>query len=442
MSVQFGAAADFATVRDFLATSGYTADAVCERMGIAALSQSLTMQAGAPADDALEALIHCFLLGAEVDVERFIPPAVREAMVRLGLLESARATVELYPVGQLYIVSDRNRGDELPAGEDKVFSAITPQTEDFLAMLPETPCPALLELCAGAGAAALLGAASYATHAFAYDLAPRSVRFAEFNRRLNGIANFTAKQGDLYAPAGRQTFDRIVAHPPYVPTLHATELLRDGGEVGEALTRRVFGGLPAYLHPGGRLYCLALLAEVRGESISDRLRRWIGSAEMEYDVVVIVRRRVDPARLVFDNWRERGAQPGDIARWQYIFKHRRIESFAYCSMIVERHAESRSARTLLRETTGGHPRAEVEALLAPAPVEGTRWCVNPGVRVVTEESLSGKTVYRYAAETPFRTSLEGPQWVGDFLRTGGPAPAGADISVLEALRDEGLIVPE
>ena len=43
--------------------------------------------------------------------------------------------------------------------------------------------------------------------AFAYDLSRRSTLFAEFNRRLNGIANMTAARGDLRPD--RQLPDRL-----------------------------------------------------------------------------------------------------------------------------------------------------------------------------------------------------------------------------------------
>jgi methylase of polypeptide subunit release factors len=69
----------------------------------------------------------------------------------------------------------------------------------------------------GTGIAALVAAQKDAAHAWAFDITARATHFAEFNRRLNAIPNVTAAEGDLYAPAGGQTFDRIVAHPPYLP---------------------------------------------------------------------------------------------------------------------------------------------------------------------------------------------------------------------------------
>jgi len=418
-----GTAEQFTVLRSFLLDAGYDEDSVRARMGIAALSESLKMQATGPPDDVLEALIHLFLLGVTLDAARLLPAGILNLLQELGLLQAAGggfiATVELYPVRHLHIVSDRNRGDELPPGEDKVFSAITPQTEEFLAMLPETPCPSLLELCSGAGAAALLAASRYAVQAFAYDLSPRSARFAEFNRKLNGIENATVRQGDLYAPAGRRTFDRIVAHPPYVPALHATELLRDGGEIGEDLTHRIIAGLPTFLHPGGRLYCLALLAQTQDEPLEQRVRGWLREAERDFDVVIVALRRMDPARVVFDNWRERHAQPGDIARWQYLIKHRRIQAFVHAAILVQKRTDEREVVTLARESGGPYPREAVEALLVPeADIWSARVEASPGIRMTKVSELAGgwsAETLRFSAEAPFRFSWEGPRWVAGFL---------------------------
>jgi hypothetical protein len=423
MTPRFGTAQQFAALRQFLIDSGYTEAAIRECMGIGRLSQALRMTAGAPPDDRLEALIQIFLLGETLPAAPFLPPDVVELLTALGLGEDGpggfAASVELYPSHGLYIVSDRNRGKELPPGQDKVFSAITPNTEDFMGMLPETPCPAFLELCSGAGLAALAASARYAVQSFAYDISHRSTLFAEFNRRLNAIPNMTAAQGDLYQPAARRTFDRIAAHPPYVPSLRATELLRDGGEIGEDLTRRVIAGLPVHLHPGGRLYGLALIAETTEERVEQRIRRWLNYAGQDFDVVAVVRARYEPARVIMDNWPVRHAQPGDVERWQTIRKQARIEAFAYTSMIVQRRAEERPVVTISRDCGDVYPLEAVEALLRFAPLWDARPRAVAGIRMSALSRLEAGCWHdggrRYATDAPFRFACDGPAWVAEFL---------------------------
>jgi methylase of polypeptide subunit release factors len=417
---RLGEAADFAAVRGFLIDAGYTEAALLERMGIDRLSRSARLRAAAPPDDLLDALLFALLLGQPTP----LPEELTRPMSALGLGETTAegfaASVELYPVGGLYFISDRTRGAALAPGEDRVFSVISPQTEDFLAALPQTPCPSLLELCAGAGAAALIGAARYAAQAFAFDLSARSTLFAACNARLNGVENFTALRGDMYQPAGRRTYDRIVAHPPYVPTLRATELLRDGGEEGETLTRRAVQGAATHLHPGGRLYCLALVARRAGEPIAERVRGWLGPAGGDFDVLVAARGAMDPARMVFDNWRPRDGEVGDMARWQTIFRERRIEAFVYSTIVVERRAAARAPRTIGVECGSPYPAAAVEALLAPErELDELRPTAAEGVTVAAVSRREGgewrEVAWRYECARPFRFAWEGPEWVRRYL---------------------------
>jgi hypothetical protein len=302
------------------------------------------MRTGGPAPDPLDVLIRLFLL------EEPLPRAdvgadLAEAAGALGLLETRGAllapTAKLYPVRSVYVASDLDQS--IKAGNDHVFSAISPQTEDFLAMTSEAPCPACLELCAGAAAGALLAAQRYAVQAYAFDISERCSLFAEFSRRLNGLANLTVLRGDLYAPAKGQTFDRILAHPPYVPSLRTAQVFRDGGDDGEELTRRIVEGLPLYLHPGGRLYLTAMLAEYPAEAIETRLRRWLHYAAPDFDLVVVHRRRYDAGNFLFDN-----ADPADIPAWRQLLEQRRIVWFRYITAIVERHAESAPPLTIAR----------------------------------------------------------------------------------------------
>src|SRR5258708_22807936 len=123
----------------------------------------------------------------------------------------------------------------------------------FLTMVPASPCARFLELCCGTGIAAFLAARNGAKHAYAFDIAARSVHFAEFNRRLNELENVTVGEGDLYSPAGGRKFDRIVAHPPYVPVLEPKYGFYDGGQDREHITRRIIQALPAYLEDRGLL---------------------------------------------------------------------------------------------------------------------------------------------------------------------------------------------
>ena len=146
------------------------------------------------------------------------------------------------PSGRFFIVSDRwiaPDGKDFEAPDDFVYPAITPNTTDFLATLPVTPCDSFLELCSGTGAVAL-AASGYAKKSWAIDITERSTQMAEFNRLLNGLDNVTVLKGNLYEGVEDLKFDRIVAHPPYMPVLRPAQIFYDGGADGEQITRRMW----------------------------------------------------------------------------------------------------------------------------------------------------------------------------------------------------------
>jgi len=302
--LRLGTDEEFAALRSALAAASYTEPAICERLGIQKISQfPFATENRPPArtltehPDSLDLLIRLFLenLSVERDAARTLP---LDLLATLGLIVSHGAdagllsgTVMLHPLRDLYIVSDRPSSiewDQRRPPDDFVYPAMIPNSQLFLDLIQPGPCDAFLDLCAGTGIAALVAARDGAAHAYSYDITQRSTVFAEFNRRLNGITNFSAAQGDLYQPAGELTFDRIVAHPPYVPVYRPQLIFDSGGQDGEQIVRRIIEGLPRYLRPGGRFYGLTMGSD-RESPFEQRLREWLSPAEREFDVAFVNR---------------------------------------------------------------------------------------------------------------------------------------------------------
>ncbi len=113
----------------------------------------------------------------------------------------------------------------------------------------------VLELCTGTGALALTAAARGARRVVAVDRCPRAVLAARVNARLNAL-DVEVRRGDLFgALAPGETFDLILANPPYLP---APEVERpdprwDAGADGRAVLDRILAGAPRHLRPGGTL---------------------------------------------------------------------------------------------------------------------------------------------------------------------------------------------
>ena len=356
-----GSEAEFAAVRGMLAGCGFTAEKISERLGIARIEDYKPIWRGRAnllaAEQPVDALILLLMDGepvAEETLERLLPAGAVGEMEALGLVardpvrpEMWFAGCTLVPTRGMVLASDRvtspDRGN-LPMTADAVYPAAIENTVAFMATLPRTPCEALLDIGTGTGIAAL-DAAGYARHTWGTDIAARSVEFAEFNRRLNGIENVTMLQGDLYGPVEGLTFDRIVTHPPYVPARKDTMIFRDGGEDGEQILRRIVEGVPRFLRPGGRFHTMVTAADCEGQPFEDRLRLWLGAAQAEFDLVLAAHTLTAPKVLAANSFLGQNTAPEDILYRHEIWARRKVQLLFHGSVMMRRHEAARPAFT-------------------------------------------------------------------------------------------------
>ena len=372
---------EYSVVREFLRQAEYSEQAVCDRLGLRGLHDYLSGgQRPAPSartegPDALDILIRVFFEGYCLDrhlVERFVPSAVSESMEALGILcvSSADAgqfysPVALYPLCGLYIASDRWKnpdGSTLSPMQDYVFPAMHPLTYGFLESLPQSPCDRFLELCSGTAIAALSASARFARHSWAVDITRRSTQFGEFNRRLNQLSNVTVLQGNLYEPLGDARFDRIVAHPPYVPALEPGAIYADGGEDGESITRAVVQGLPRFLEPDGRFYCATMGVERVDEPYEQRVRQWLGAEQADFDVLFIAERSQTPAQFAYRATRNSKGDWEKMRQWRTHLGNLKVRSLVNGMLVIQRKGAARSGFTVRRQKGEGSRAAEAEWL--------------------------------------------------------------------------------
>ena len=415
----------FGTVKAFLDDSGYTEQACCERLGLGAQHEILTRGPSEPAPeihDAADLLMSLFLLGARIEEKRLrelLPAEVLDSLARIGLLAgdasgAYHAPVSLYAVRRLYIASDRwsnPDGSHFTPPADIVYPAITKNTYRFLRMLPAEPCERLLDLCSGSGIAALEAASTYAGTSWAVDITGRSTAFAEFNRRLNGIDNATVLEGDLYKPVEGLRFDRIVAHPPYVPASATKWIFQDAGAVGEEILRGIVAGLPRHLSPEGRFYGLSLGMERQDEPLENRIRGWLGESESQFDVMVASIDTHTPEHVA-----SQALVKGEIAHAEFVarkaaFAEAGVEQFVYGLTVVQHVGESgRRGFTVRRQTSPRTASAEVEWALqwesqAASPAAVPRLL---GARPVRSKNLELRVLHRIeqGALTPVEFALQ------------------------------------
>ena len=442
--IRIGSPEEFARLRTVLVREGFTLHGVCERLGIDAIYQYRARADGRTKGvelvDARNLLIRMLMDGDVIagdDVARLLAPADIEALATLGLLRDTgdgshlQATVALYPSGPVYVASDglaeSERADAAMAA-DVVYPAITSSTQRFLAMLPATPCEAFLELCSGTGVAAL-SAARVARHAWAADITGRAAYFARFNAALNASDNVTVVQGDLYGAVPGLTFDRIAAHPPYLPSAEREYFFRDGGADGEQVTRRIIEGLPAHLRPGGRLYCSCLVTDRRRASIEERVRAMLGDREGEFDVLVSASYAVSPldycTRLVASGRRSFA----EMEEQHDVFRELDVEQVVLCTLVVQRRRTERSVFTVRRHAGAGTGGRELEWLLRweeaatdpemPRIILRSRPAVSPHTELRLSHRLRNEqwepSACAVATEVPFPIEASCPPWVAAFL---------------------------
>jgi methylase of polypeptide subunit release factors len=431
----------FKLLRNYLQAAGFNEKSICGRLGITELRDLLSNRrkgANPPKEsDELNLLTRLLLLGESFqreELESVLTSRVVEALTSLGLasLDLADGSrlfcpVVLYPVGSVFIVSDRciaQDGKDFKVSDDFVYPAITPNTTEFLATLPVTPCDSFLELCSGTGAVAL-AASGYAKKSWAIDIAERSTQMAEFNRLLNGLDNVTVLKGNLYEGVEDLKFDRIVAHPPYMPVLRPAQIFYDGGADGEQITRRIVEALPHFLKPGGCFYCLAQGSDRKGAPLEERVRGWLGEGQTDFDVAVVEKRGQDPkeAAFIYALKSKGGFETVDLMRDS--LSSLGVESMVYGWIIIQRKNDTRKVFTVRRSAGRRTGREEIAWLLkwetfaaGPSAFEDLQ-----GMIPVARRSLDLRTIHRMKegellpeqlalhTEDPFAMNCQVDPWV-------------------------------
>jgi SAM-dependent methyltransferase len=351
--------AEFAAARGVFEAARYRYGALCERLGVQRLYEykmpSAAELLARPVNDALDAMHRLFGVGLYLEretVERFFGSEGRTALCAVGLLaadadrpEADFATAMVIPFLDTLTANDRfcspiGKAIEQPA--DAVYPALFDNTYNFVTRIPETPCEALLDLGTGSGPAAICQA-RFAREVWATDITPRSVHFAEFNRRLNGCGNVRTLAGDLYEPVRGLTFDRIVCQPPYVAVAEDRITFRDGGQDGEQVFRRIVEGLPEYLRAGGNFYALLMASDREGESFEQRIRKWLGERAPEFDVLVGSDIALDPMEFLLSAQK---IPPAEKEYRRFLYEENKTRAVIYGSVVIRRHAEPRPAVTV------------------------------------------------------------------------------------------------
>ena len=355
--------AAFETLRLALQRADYDETTVAKRLGGTYLTGVPRLREGrktlgGEVTDANAVCIRLFIDGERLPadlVRQLLGDDAYDACIALTLLKAANddathllASVLLSPIRGLWLASDRV---PLPAEheqvqpQDFVFSAINELTGHFLDAIAAAPGADVLELCAGTGVAALLAVKRGAATAVAADITPRCVHFARFNVLLNGMEDrVRVVESDCWSALEGETFDMIVAHPPYVPALAHKFDFRDGGGDGESVSRAIIEGIPAHLRRGGRVVLRAAFSDRKGITIAQRIRGWLGAAADEHDLVQLEALEYGPMDA-YKTVTKGSAGFVDLELWLRHFAALGVERFAICILELRREAFGRAPVT-------------------------------------------------------------------------------------------------
>lgn len=162
-------------------------------------------------------------------------------------------------------------------------------TDLLVGALRDEPLPDgadVLDVGTGSGALAIEAARRRGTRVTAVDVSWRAVCTARLNARLARLP-VRIRHGNLFAPVRGQSFDLILANPPYVPTPESDRAPRgaarawDAGRDGRLVLDRICREAPALLRPGGVLLVVhsafscpdRTLAHLRGSGLKASVTR-------------------------------------------------------------------------------------------------------------------------------------------------------------------------
>ncbi|MDE3180328.1 MAG: class I SAM-dependent methyltransferase [Acidobacteriota bacterium] len=442
--LRFGTAEQFTLLRDYLQAAGYTEKQVILRAGVRGMHELVgaACDPGKAGDDPLGLLMRLFISSEPLEsraLDAAFPAGALGVMKSLGLLRDApekpgfaSSPMALYPAHGLWFVSDRWVYQDRAAIErfdDIVFPAISQHTYHFMKALPEEPCETFLDLCAGTGVAALVAASRYARRAWSVDITERATSCAEFSRQLNGLENVVVVQGDLYEPLGDLTFDRIVAHPPYVPVLAPGKVYYDGGEDGERVTRKIVEGLARHLAPNGRFICLSMGIEREDEPFERRARAWLGEGGANFDLLYVLHRVEDLVDFAYQSTVHIRGDISHIGEWKNHFRKLKVKDLVQGALTIERHDGRRPPFTIRRQKAKRSGPAEADWLMRVetdyANSEGReRWL---GFKPVISAAVELHTLHRvqqgelapvshkFQIEYPFSMECKVQMWMAMML---------------------------
>jgi SAM-dependent methyltransferase len=235
-------ATDYALLREVLRKANYTRDSIRALFGrdpwpTPPISELLAVERQMQEHDPLNVLFRLFILGSGVpvsDVQVALQPSVMELLVGGGILfvedDRAFAAIKLHAFDEYVFASDGPHYAITNPPRDWVMG-IGHTTQSLLGVMLRRQFGRVLDIGTGCGVFAIL-VAKHAGHVDGIDNNVRAIKFAEFNVRVNQVANVTVYRADLVNYTNDERFDYIICNPPFVIAPASPYLYRSIGNAG------------------------------------------------------------------------------------------------------------------------------------------------------------------------------------------------------------------
>ncbi|MBK1882281.1 methyltransferase [Luteolibacter pohnpeiensis] len=200
----------------------------------------------------LELLLRLFTLGDPLDggVALQLFGDVIHGLLEIGLLTAGsgqiRSRFQISPVKEGWMACDFPERQCDPTGD--YVMGVSPSTLLLSSLTPVVGKRAL-ELASGIGwqSGNLVKAGMSVV---AVDVNARALELGKFSARLCGIDGIDFRLSDGFSAVQGETFDLIVANPPYVQSPGGGMIYKEA-PVGESICARLLKQLPDFLEPGG-----------------------------------------------------------------------------------------------------------------------------------------------------------------------------------------------
>lgn len=369
-------------------------------------------------------LIRLFTLGDTIDgtlALQVLGDAIH-GLLEIGFLKAGNGGVsslyQLFPIDGNWIACDfpARQGQDEP---DTVMG-IGPSSR-LLASLAPPVTGRVLELACGI--AWLSGKMSAAgANVVSTDINPRALDLALFAARLRGAPAPDIRLGDGYAPVAGETFDLIVANPPYVQSPDDRLIFREAGS-RNPICARLLRDAPGYLADDGLAIMLINWThqdddDWRDDPLSwvapEGVRRWLFQSDCH-----------SPADYAWQwiagdpRFQNESAAEAEIKRWLSYYQAGGVKRISSGFMVLQKckpggewmRTESRAAKNISIQSGAELKRVvENQTWLASGPdLLNARFIVPDGINAVLDMDLvdSGWGRHTIRLTSPAKLSYDG-----------------------------------